>query len=129
MLGVHGLERHDAGSNFQVPMSLCPPVIITPLDITEIIPKNLNITIITCCQPILQLFDIRWILTHKFTASEEITSRTVVLMILNAIKHKQGEHLVINEAIIIIMKQMLSSLLRTSFSPFDIVQISYTTRK
>ena len=95
-------------------LCLSPPVIVTPFDITGIIPKNLNITFMTCIQPILQLFNSRWILTQNFTASEEVTSCTVVLMTLNAINHKQGEHLVTNEVTIIIMKQMLSPLLRIS---------------
>jgi len=42
-------------------------------------------------------------------------------MMLNAIKHKQGEHLVINEATIIIMSDILP--------PLDIVQVSYPTRE
>ena len=102
-------------------LRLGPPVIITSFDITAIVPKDLNVTVVTCCQFILQLFNSRWILTKEFTATEEVTSITVILMTFDAVKHKQGEHLIVEEATIIIMKQMLSPLFRTSLPALDVI--------
>ena len=85
-------------------LRLGPPVIITPLDITAIITEDLNVMIVPCCQLILHLFDSRWILAKKFIATEKITSITVILVTFDAIEHKQGEHLIIEESTIIIMK-------------------------
>ncbi len=85
-------------------LHLGPPVIITPLDIMAVIPEDLNVTIVPCCQFILQLFNSRWILAKKFTPTEKITSLTVILVMFDDIEHKQGEHLIIEESTIIIMK-------------------------
>ncbi len=85
-------------------LRLGPPVIITPLDITAIIYLDLNVTIAPCCQFILLIFNSRWILAKKYTATEKITSLTVILVTFDAIEHNQGEHLIIEKSTIIMMK-------------------------
>ena len=44
-------------------LCLCPPVVITPFYIPCIITKHLDVPIIAVTQPLLKLFNCRWVLT------------------------------------------------------------------
>ena len=102
-------------------LCLCPPVIITPLYIPGEITKHLDVPIIAFTQPLLKLFNCRWVLTQKLSTGEEVTSLAVIFMTFDAVENKEREHLISEKTSIVIMEEVPTPLFWAVVSSLHVI--------
>ena len=102
-------------------LCLCPPVIITPLYIPGVITKHLDVPIIAFTQPLLKLFNCRWVLTQELSTSEEVTCLAVIFMTFDAVKNKERKHLISEKTPIVIMEEVPTPLFWAVVSSLDVI--------
>ena len=99
----------------------CPPVIITPFYIPCVITKHLDVPIIAFTQPLLKLFNCRWVLTQELSTGEEVTSLAVIFMTFDAVENKEREHLISEKTPIVIMEEVPTPLFWAVVSSLDAI--------
>ena len=85
-------------------LRLRPPVVVTSLNVSCIVTKHLDVTIVARFQFFLELLNGGRILSKEFSTAKEVTTLSVVLVPFNAIEHKQGEHLIFEKPSVMIMQ-------------------------